>query len=191
MKEEDVKRLQEYRERRREKKKAFIKKALIAMIPVAVVAAAVIFVLSRPFATPQKAVKAFYDAVYLDSDLQKMEQCVVEEKRSAMEYLLTLGGSNPNYITLYADAVKQYLGDDYVIEYDFYDENDMSAASLAAMKKLYSGVSTGKYLSCTVIFRAEKYAGAFKVDLDLVKQNGKWRLTRYDMLPIGAIPTAD
>ena len=120
--------------------------------------------------TPQKTLEDFYHAVYVTSNLEDMENCLVEEYKYYFEQAMTMAGMQPKFYESYKEEAQKLL-----------ENNIEISIKIIEMKNRGNIINVAYEISMTGDNNHMTYYNA----LDMLKINGKWYMTTHIELPIG------
>lgn len=161
------------------------KKVAFAVIAALIIASASFYMLFVDKDTPQEILSGFYDAVYVQSDLNGMKECMGKSYRYFFEQAVTMAGMKPDYYTSYREEAVRFFGESFNTEVKITDQKPITGHELELLKKKDKSVSEAGMFTYDIIFSNDEEQKVYSNTLSMIKIRGRWYMTTHLTLPIG------
>lgn len=159
---------------------------------VAFIAGVVLLSSAEREAVLSKTLLKFYNALYIDGDLDTMKGCIAEGRRDAFESVMTTGGAAPGFYMYYVSDATMALGEDFSIDVRINQLDEYPTSALAILSETFPHTDKAVRLQYNIIFTTA--AGEEQVydnEMIMVHVGGRWYMTTHLTLPIGANMAAE
>jgi len=161
------------------------KNIVIIITVVLIIIVSLIIVFTRSINTPEDTLSEFYNAVYVSSNLEDMESCLVESYRYYFEQAVTMAGMEPLYYQTYRDESVKLYNKNFHITIKVTDQEYVNEAQLSKLRQKYGQFSAAQNVTYDITFLGEKKEETFSNTIDMVQIRGKWYMVTHLTLPIG------
>ena len=174
------------KEQSKSKKKVWLIPVCI-LAAVALIAALVFASSAERKSIVKNTLSTFYQALYIESDLDAMTQCLAEESRSGFEAVMSMAGITPGFYRNYArDAVAE-VGQDFTIDVRLKELSEYGTADVATLQKTFPNTEKAVLARYEIVFISQKgLESVYTNEMILVMVGNRWYMTTYLTLPIGA-----
>lgn len=162
-----------------------IRRKPIAIIATAIMLSVSIVAVTRiAIATPKATLKKFYTAMYVTSDLGKMESCMADDYRFYFEQAVTMAGLMPKFYQSYQSEAERLLGGNIGIDVTITKTDTVNDVRLAQIRE-NGTLGAVKTFTYDVRLTGDHGSRVYSNTLDMVRERGKWLMTTHLNLPIG------
>ena len=156
-------------------------------------AAVILFPLGQNRITRSKRItlEKFYQALYVDADLQTMRECLFEGYREKFENAMTLAGTNEDFYLQYHDEAVKLFGEEVNVLVQVKSNESVPYEGLLNLKKAYRQISDARKVTYDIIFMCGAGKGennrkkVFFNSLYIVRVGWKWYMGTHLTLPVG------
>lgn len=134
---------------------------------------------------PEDTLSDFYNAIYVSSNLEDMQSCLVKGYRYYFVQAVTMAGMEPDFYKNYrVQAVKLY-SDKFKVSVKITDKKNINEAQLSKLKQKFGLFSASQNVTYDITFSGEKKEEKFSNTIDMIQISGKWYMVTHLTLPIG------
>lgn len=167
--------------------------ALGCILAAAALIAALVFAsAAERKAVVKKTLNTFYNALYVESDLTKMSQCLAEESRADFETVMTMAGINTGFYRNYVQDAILELGENFSVNVRITEFSEYGAAELTTLRGTFPNAEGAALAKYEIVFTSQaKQESVYTNEMILVMVNNRWYMSTYLTLPIGANMAVD
>lgn len=138
-------------------------------------------------AVVQKTLSAFYNALYIESDLDAMTQCLAEEAREDFQTVMSMGGISPAFFRNYAQEAILKVGEGFTTAVRLTELSEYGVSEVAMIRQTFPNADKAARAKYEIVFTAsDGTESIYTNEMILVLVNNHWYMTTYLTLPIGA-----
>lgn len=154
---------------------------------VALIAAIVLAAKAERKAVLIKTLTTFYDALYIESDLDAMKACIAEDAREDFESVMSMGGITPGYYRNYVQDALLEIGTEFIIGVRITSLSEYGTSDIAKIQQTFPDTEKAVRAEYEIIFtdtNGEDHV--YTNSMIFVKVDNHWYMSTHLALPIGA-----
>ena len=154
---------------------------------VALIAAIVLAAKAERKAVLTKTLTTFYDALYIESDLDAMKACIVEDAREDFESVMSMGGITPGYYRNYVQDALLEIGTEFTIGVRITSLSEYGTSDIAKIQQTFPDTEKAVRAEYEIIFtdtNGEDHV--YTNSMIFVMVDNHWYMSTHLALPIGA-----
>lgn len=137
-------------------------------------------------AVVQKTLSAFYNALYIESDLDAMTQCLAEEAREDFQAVMSMGGVSPAFFRNYAQDAILEVGEGFTTTVRLTELSEYGVSEVAMIRQTFPKTEKAVHAKYEIVFTAsDGTESIYTNEMILVLVNNHWYMTTHLTLPIG------